>query len=78
MVDDKPVSDATMASAQPSQLVPISMKGTIQNMAAGRHVIKLMAAVDRNTLNIPHYNPNNYEHTIQPSIFATLVVTAWY
>ncbi len=73
-LDDKVICDGSMNSAADWLLRPLFLKGEICDLEPGTHTVTLKCAVDGDTLNIPHYNKDFIEATLDPPIQATLSV----
>ncbi len=76
--DTQTISDATKYNQGQWELNEITLTGLVQNVAEGNHTVKVLAAVEGGTLNIPHYNPDRIEKKITPEIFANFYMVGFY
>jgi hypothetical protein len=76
--DTQTISDATKYNQGQWELNEITLTGLVQNVAEGNHTVKVWAAVEGGTLNIPHYNPDRIEKKITPEIFANFYMVGFY
>ncbi len=75
--DTTPVYDSTMLTGSAFNLVPLDIIARVVNAACGFHTVRVYAAVDTGTLNIPHYNPLLIEATVAPSLFGRVTFVGY-
>ena len=73
-LDEEMICDGSIFNTNSWELKPLFLEGISVNVKAGYHKIKLMCCVDGGTLNIPHYNTNNFEHKIKPELSGRLTI----
>ena len=74
LLDDEPIYETTTGQWVKWIFFPLDINAHKVNLAAGTHKFKLVAATDKGTLNIPHYNPGGIEGCMTPTIFASILV----
>lgn len=72
--DGLPVADQTTHSSSAWQLIPLHFHARIQKVAPGTHKLVLKAAVDSSCLNIPHYNTDLMERTLDPPLTGSYLI----
>ena len=73
-LDEEPIWDNSIHGMVAWTMVPLNFNAHKSHVTMGEHTIKIYAAVDKGTLNIPHFNPNVIENYAKPAIFSTMEV----
>ena len=73
-LDNEMINDSTIHNRFDWEIKPLTIMGYIQNLQKGNHKIKILACVDKGTLNIPHIWKTSIEYTIRPIISGSMTI----
>ena len=73
-LDNEMINDSTIHNRFEWEIKPLTIMGYIQNLQKGTHKIKILACVDKGTLNIPHIWKEGIEYTIRPIISGSMTI----
>ena len=73
-LDNEMISDSTIHNRYPWELKPLTIIGYVKNLPIGNHKIKILACVDRGTLNLPHLYKSCIEYTIKPIVSGSMTI----
>ena len=76
-LDEEPIYDTTIHDTTGWSLIPISIVASKISLTKGKHKITLRAAVSGGTLNIPHFNGDCIESSINPKIFGRFTIMGY-
>jgi len=72
MFDQTVVTTFAKYNTHPWELNDVVLTGRVYNVKRGNHIVKILGAVDRGILNVPHFNPGLIENTLDPKINGNL------
>ena len=73
-LDNQMISDSTIHNRYSWELKPLTIIGYVKNLPIGNHKIKILACVDRGTLNLPHLYKSCIEYTIKPIVSGSMTI----
>jgi hypothetical protein len=73
-LDNEMICDSTIHSRHQWELKPLTIIGYVKNLPIGNHKIKILACVDKGTLNLPHLNKGYIEYTIKPIVSGSMTI----
>ena len=72
MFDDKVVTTFAKYNTHSWELNDVVLTGRVYNVIKGSHVVKILGAVDKGKLHVPHLNHRLIENTLNPKIHGNL------
>ena len=73
-LDNEMICDSTIHNRYQWELKPLTIIGYVKNLPIGNHKIKILACVDRGTLNLPHLWKTCIEYTIKPIVSGSMTI----
>jgi hypothetical protein len=73
LFDDEAIADYTHYVPGSWRLSPTTIAAHKTIVKPGTHTFRILVATS-GSIQFPHYNPGLYEHTLKPSMFATLLI----
>ena len=73
-LDNEMICDSTIHNRYQWEIKPLTIIGYVKNLPIGNHKIKILACVDKGTLNLPHLNKNCIEYTIKPIVSGCMTI----
>ena len=73
-LDNEMICDSTIHNQYQWELKPLTIIGYVKNLPIGNHKIKILACVDKGTLNLPHLWKTCIEYTIKPIVSGSMTI----
>ena len=73
-LDNEMICDSTIHNRYQWELKPLTIIGYVKNLPIGNHKIKILACVDKGTLNLPHLWKTCIEYTIKPIVSGSMTI----
>ena len=73
-LDNEMICDSTIYNSKQWELKPLTIIGYVHNLPIGNHKMKILACVDKGTLNLPHLWKNGIEYTIKPIVSGSMTI----
>ena len=73
-LDNEMICDSTINNRYQWELKPLTIIGYVKNLPIGNHKIKILACVDKGTLNLPHLWKTCIEYTIKPIVSGSMTI----
>ena len=73
-LDNEMICDSTIYNNKQWELKPLTIIGYVHNLPIGNHKIKILACVDKGTLNLPHLWKTSIEYTIKPIVSGSMTI----
>ena len=73
-LDNEMICDSTIHNQYQWELKPLTIIGYVKNLPIGNHKIKILACVDKGTLNLPHLCKTCIEYTIKPIVSGSMTI----
>ena len=73
-LDNEMICDSTIYNRYQWELKPLTIIGYVKNLPIGNHKIKILACVDKGTLNLPHLWKTCIEYTIKPIVSGSMTI----